>query len=424
MLASLVRRSTAAFALLGALAACGKTPETAGPVAAKGPPVEVRLGRVEAASLPRVVRATGTLDADEVVVVSAEVAGRIVAIATDVGDRVKSGDALAMVDDSVYVLERDQRRRALSEALARLGLETLPESDVDFAKLPSVERARLEAENAKAKLDRTATLHDRKPPLISDQEFADVRTAWEVAVSGHRLALLTAQSDLATARTRRAELDTAEKRLRDTEHKVPAGGRDANGDGAAATFLVAERLVATGDRVSVGAALIRLVDLDPLRLRVQVPERRMSGVEPGRPAKLWIAADPKPVEGRVSRIRPEVDERTRTVDVEISVQNPDLVLKAGAFATAEIDVGVDSEIATVPESAVRSFAGVRKVFVVADGKAVEKVVVIGRRFGGKLEITSGLALGDEIVLEPPPELVAGSAVRAAAPGADTSGAKK
>lgn len=413
MLPSPVRKTSALAALLCALAACGRAPEAAPPAAANRPPVEVRLGRVEKGSLPRVVRATGTLDADDVVVVSAEVAGKIVSLACDVGDRVKTGDPLARVDDADYVLERDQRRRSLAEALARLGLEALPEGDVDFAKLPSVERARLEAENAKAKLDRTATLHDRPQPLISDQEYADVRTAWEVAVAAHRLALLTAQADLASARTRRAELDAAEKRVRDTEHRVPG---QAGAEGAANTFLVAERLVAAGDRVSVGAPLFRLVDLDPLRLRVQIPERRMTGVEPGRTATLRIAATAGPVEGRVTRIRPEVDERTRTVDVEISVGNPDLSIKAGAFATAEIEVGVDSEIPSVPETAVRSFAGVRKVFTVADGKAAEKVVVVGRRFGGRVEIASGLALGDEIVLEPPPELVAGTPVRAAAAG--------
>src|SRR5207247_2182438 len=136
--------------------------------------------------------------------------------------------------------------------------------------------------------DRAAALHARTPPLMSDQDFSDAQMAYDVAQSARNLAILDARAILATARTRKAELAAAEKRIRDARHVVPSGG-------GARVFLVAQRLVAVGDRVAIGDPLYRLVDPDPLRLRVQVPERRMAGVELGRPAKLWTAASTEPV---------------------------------------------------------------------------------------------------------------------------------
>jgi RND family efflux transporter MFP subunit len=161
----------------------------------------------------------------------------------------------------------------------------------------------------------------------------------------------------------------------------------------------------------VGSPLYRLVDSDPLKLLVRVPERRMGGVDVGRGVDVSTAASPQPVPGRISRLRPEVDPRTRTYEVEIEVPNRDLRLAAGAFAAADIRVGLDEAVPCVPEQAVVTFAGVRKVFVPKDGKAAEKLVVTGRTHEGRTEIVQGLEAGEAIVLSPPAGLVAGAPIR-------------
>lgn len=396
------------LAVAGAAAACGEPagarPERAATEESGPPPTPVRLAKVEVGTAPRIVRANGTVYPDEEVTVAAEVAGRITELGAEVGDRVAPESVLARVDDTDLVLERDQRALAVAESLARLGLESLPDGDVDLAKLPSVERARLEAENAKAKLERARTLHTRTPPLISDQDFADLETAWEVAESGQRAALLAARADLAQARTRRAQLAMSEQAVRDAVHRAPAPR-------GTSVWIVAARLVATGDHVAVGEPLFRLVDTDPLELRVRVPERRMAGLVAGRPATVRLASSPDPVLAKVTRVRPEVDPRTRTHDVEIEIPNADLRHAVGAFATAEVDVGEDAGVATIPARSLVTFAGVRKVFVVAEGKAADRLVVVGRALGDRVEIVSGLRPGESFVADPPPGLVAGTAVR-------------
>jgi RND family efflux transporter MFP subunit len=344
----------------------------------------------------------GSFFADDIVNVGAEVAGRIVQVGPEVGDWVGSGATLAKVDDTDYILARDQRARALEETLAKLGLKALPEGDVDFDQLPAVERARLEAANAKSKYDRGLPLHARNPPLISDQDLADLKVAWDVAESGQKAAVLQARTDLAQARTRRSDLALAEQRLKDTIVVAPDGSPK---------WLVGERHVAVGNYVAVGDPLYRLVDADPLRLKVRVPERRMMGVAPGKPVAVFVSDTPKAIAAKVTRIRPEVDPRTRTHEVEIGVPNPDARHSVGAFAVAEIDVGEDSNVPLIRQDAIVTFAGIRKVLVPDKGKAGERLVVTGRRVEGRIEIVEGLALGDPYIESPPPGLAPGMPIQ-------------
>jgi multidrug efflux pump subunit AcrA (membrane-fusion protein) len=111
-------------------------------------------------------------------------------------------------------------------------------------------------------------------------------------------------------------------------------------------------------------------------------------------------------------LRPEVDPLTRTVAVDVAIPNADLRFKPGAFATVELEVGADRDACVVRASAVRSFAGVRKVYVVAEGEIVERVVSVGRAAGDRIEITTGLKRGDMYVAAPPAGLTAGTRISA------------
>lgn len=397
-----LRRSVGALtlaALCAAAAGCGPdAPAVAPRPQAEPPAVPVAFATAATARATRYVRGTGTFFADETVSVGAKVEGRVVAVGPDAGDRVPADAELARVDDVDYVLVRDQRARAFQESLARLALDALPEGEPDFSRLPSVERLRLEAANARSRFERVKELFDRTPPLVSEQDFADAKTAREVAESAERGALLAARAELAQARTRKSELATAEQRVRDAAHRAPKSD---------SPWLAAERLVAVGDYVKVGDPLYRLVDVDPLKLRVRVPERRAAGVVPGRAASATLAGA-APLRGVVTRVRPEIDPRTRTVDIEIEIPNADLRLLPGAFGVAEIDVGEDDGLVVVPERAIASFAGVRKVYVPVDGRAVERAVTVGRLLPEGREIVAGLKAGERYVAEPPPALVGGA----------------
>jgi multidrug efflux pump subunit AcrA (membrane-fusion protein) len=417
------RASGLVAAFCGALA-CSKpaaTPDVA--ESDPGPPLEVQVAAVGRGAVQRVVRATGTMFGDDQTTVAAKVSGRVEAVYRDVGDEVKPGDPLVRIESTDYELALAERRRALEQTLAQIGLEALPEAEFSVERLPAVERARLQSENAKARFERGQLLHGRSPPTMSDQEFADLETTWEVAQADHRLAALNARAQLAAARTLKAQLETAEQRLADTLHSVPSGVRPAPAvpesiANPVRNYAVTARLVSVGDYVQIAAPMFELIDPDPLELRVKLPEREIARVHGGQRVTLSVEAYAESFEGRVARINPGIDVRSRTFEVEIAVPNADRRLRAGSFAKLAIEAELEEGVLLVPRTAVTVFAGVPKVFVVVDGKAVERVVTLGQEVDTQVEIVKGLEDSDTIVTAPPTELTVGTRVRAATVSAD------
>lgn len=366
-------------------------------------PVAVVLVSPSTATLPRTLRVTGSLFGDEDATVAAKVAGRVAAVYKDLGDVAQPDEPLLRVDPTDYELARAEKARAFTEALAKLGLVALPGAGFQVDALPAVQRARVQAANAKARFERTEQLVHREPPLISAQELADVRTAWEVAENGVNVERLAAGAAVAQARTLEAQLRIAEQAVADTVHKAPAperpAGASAEPPAVGRSYEVAARLVSVGDFVQVGTPLVRLVDADPVKLRATVPERRLADVKVGQSAAVSIEAFREPFAGRVSRVSPAVDVATRSFAVEVLVPNPERRLKPGSFASAEIEVGSD-EALLVPASAILTFAGVTKVMVEKDGKAEERPVAIGQRLADRVEVRDGLRAGDRVVEKP------------------------
>lgn len=372
--------------------------------------VSSRVGPVQ-----REVAVTGTLYGDEEATVSAKVPGRVTQIFTDVGDRAAPGEPLAQIEKTDYELAAAQKQMAVQAALAKLGLTDMPSADLDLDKIPTVQRARLQAANAEAKFNRGKQLHDQAPPLISDQDFADLQTAFDVARSNYDVELLTARSLAADARAMRSDFDLEQQKLRDATVRAPgaapatttqpagaaaAAGRAGAGDNAkgasdrskpqAGKYAVGARLVSVGEYVREGTPLFRLVANDPIKFRPQVPEKYQGQVQVGQKVRVTVSAYPGAAfEGTVARISPQVDVASRSFQVEILVPNADGRLQAGAFANGAILTRTQADVTLVPVEAIVTFAGVSKVFSVADGKAIEHKIDVGQPVGDAVEVVRG-----------------------------------
>jgi multidrug efflux pump subunit AcrA (membrane-fusion protein) len=409
----------ACVVLLAFLAGCGRggAADGKGKDAGKAPasPMRVRTAVAVKATIKPTIRVTGTLHADESVTVSAKVAGRIISISHDLGDRVNPTTQLAAIDPIDYVLAVKEKELAVQATLAKVGLTAFPQADFDAAEVPTVKRAALQRANAKAKHDRLKKLFDQEPPLISEQEYSDALTAFEVAQSAYDVELLEARACLAEAATRRAELGVAQQRLEDTKIIAPVdeSPRTASAvaqGGSARQYKVAERLVAVGEYVREGAPLFRLLDDDPVKLRAMVPERFARQVQKDLRASMSAQGHDQPFEGVVSRVSPQVDEASRTFPIEVLIRNPDGRLKPGAFAVAWIELREELAVALVPAEAVVSFAGVHRIFVAGDGKAAEVRVELGERQEDMIMVTKGLSGGEAVILSPPGQMVDGSPI--------------
>jgi RND family efflux transporter MFP subunit len=365
----------AAALALSLLCGCGNSAAPKPSAPPTPDPVPVSLVEVARFDAPRSVEITGSLYGTEEATIAAEVPGRVESIAFDVGDVVAQGAVLAQLERTQYSLALDQKRAALLESLAELGLRELPSGDFDAGSVPTVAKALREAENADARFGRAEQLWNQQPPLISEQDYSDLRTARDVARSDHDVALLRAKATLATARARDVEIALAQDRLDDTTVRAPklAAGQEG------VTYRVAARQVSVGEYVAAGAPTFRLVASDPIKFRGRAPERFVSAIALGQEATLKLEGLATPARGTVTRVSPQIEATNRTFEVEITVPNAEGTLRAGAFAVATIVVGTDAAVPFVPRDIVVTFAGVSKIFSVSDGKAKEHQVSLGRR---------------------------------------------
>lgn len=352
---------------------------------AQGRPVQ--LVPAQETLTDRRVSTTGTLAADEQVVLGTKVSGRVAELLVDLGSRVRRSDPVARLDPTDAQLRVDQALAALQQARARLGL---PADGTDDRIVPEntslVRQAHAVLEEAQLTRERTERLWQEGG--IARAQLDAAVAALAVAEGRYQDALEEVRTRQALLLQRRSELALARQQLADTVIVSPIDG------------AVSERRASVGEFLATGAPVATLVKLHPLRLRLSVPERDAGAVRVGQSVRVDVEGVAQDARGRVARVSPAISEQNRTLLVEAEVHNEDGALRPGAFARADIVVAGDVRVVTVPSTAVVTFAGVEKVLTVKDDRAVEMRVQTGRRLGDSVEIVSGVAAGTRVIAQP------------------------
>jgi membrane fusion protein (multidrug efflux system) len=160
------------------------------------------------------------------------------------------------------------------------------------------------------------------------------------------------------------------------------------------------RQVSPGAYVNKGDDIVRLDALGTLKLEVPVPETYLPLVRIGLPVTLSIDALPgRTFSGKVHAIDPVVDPVSRNVRVRARIANPTGLLKPGMFARVTADLGGKTHAILLPEQVIAPRPDGNYVFLAVDGKAELRKVTLGKREPGRVEIVSGVAAGDTVVLD-------------------------
>jgi RND family efflux transporter MFP subunit len=342
--------------------------------------VAVESGRVELRELQRSVEAIGTLDPNEEVTVSNQVAGLVSKVYVDLGDSVKPGQLLAELDTRELELAVRQQSAAVQQEMARLGL-TEPTSGFDEGATSQVRQAEAAASEARIRLDRTRGLV--KEGVLPQQQLDEAQAKFEIAEAALKSARESVRNISATIAARQAALELARKKLADARVTAPLGG------------LVKERLVSEGTYLRENSPVVTLVQNSPLKLRVEVPETAIESVKAGRLVEFTVDSLPgRRFEGRITRIAPSVNQQSRTLALEAIVDNRAGTLKAGLFARVSIQTGKSDRAPVVPAVALFTFAGLEKLFVIENGVVSERIVRSGARVGDVVEIVEGVKEGE------------------------------
>lgn len=346
-----------ALVALASQSGCGSTAETA---PTPRPGVPVRAAKVEARDLDDTLTLSGTLRPRRQVQVVAEVSARLMQVLKDEGARVAAGETLSVLDDVDYRLAHERAQAALAVAQANR------------------QHALTERERADGLL---------KTGGITDKDHLAAQVNLQIA-----------EASLAQAK---AETAIAAQQLARARVNAPFAGR------------VARRLADTGAMLAAGTPLYTLVDDTVLEFRAAVPSNDYGKLRLGAPVELSVdALGGRHVQGRVVRITPLVDERTRSFEVVVEVPgNGDLV--GGLFARAQVRVGQAKDARVVPPAAlVRDGSDPTKAetFVIVDGKAQRRAVSVGVETPQAVQVTHGLEPGDVVVVDPPVALASGAPV--------------
>lgn len=375
------------------LAGC-QTDRPAAAASSKGPGGEalvvsrkVHVTPAAMGSISRTVEVNGTLAAQDQVAVAFKVAGRIDRLPVDLGDTVKQGQLLAGLDKTDFDLAVAQADAALQQARARLGLAANQTDErVVVERAPLVLQAKAALDEARLSRDRAQQMFDQK--LIAKADFDTAVANFQIADGRYQDAIEEIRNRQATLTQRKTEWQLARQRLADSELRAPIAGAVLLRDGS------------VGQYVAPGTSVVTIVRMSPLRLQLPVPERAAAGVRVGQSISLSLEGDNHMYSGVVSRLSPAIDPANRTLLVEATIPNDGGRLKPGSFVQASLVTKADEQALFVPSSALVVFAGIEKVFLVEQGKSIERLVRTGRRDGERVEIIEGLKAGDPVVVKP------------------------
>lgn len=367
-------------------------------------PVSVEVARVTTRQLQRVVDSVGTLFPFDEVIVSAEIEGRVDKVSFDLGDTVRLGDVLAHVSDEEQRYLLQQNEAQMRQSMERLGLQNEKDRVTDINDTPETRRAAADLRAAEQRYKRIRNLVDQK---IGAQADLDQALSQHQAMQASFDATLNQTRNLIREVERfKAVVELQRKKLRDTTVRAPFAG------------LVKERQVTTGQYVRPDTPLFTLVSINPVRLRLEVPERLAPWTKVGQTAEVSVEAfENRMFRGRVSRISPTVDQTKRTFVTEVLIDNPEALLKPGSYARARLATDKVDEVKIVPARAVLYVLGSNKAFVVDQDVIEAREVKVGDRVGQQLEILEGLKDGETVAVTQLARLDTGSKIRIAAPKA-------
>jgi membrane fusion protein, multidrug efflux system len=360
----LPRRAALLLAAFGAACSQDAPAQKGGP---KGPPsFPVEVAKVAADRVAFAVSAVGSVEAFEVVAVTARVAGVVERVAFKEGQLVEPGQTLVEIEPARYEL-------AVSAAAA------------------SAEKAEAARADAEAGLTRREEAAKSSPGLLPAEELETWRTKAKTAA---------AESELAGVALSQARLNLKDARVK-----------------SALRGVIETRTVSTGQYVQPGAVLATLLRRDPLLLRFKVPELDAARLAAGMTATFTVRGDTRPRSAAITAVGGAADAASRMIEITAEVAEADREdLRPGSFAEVSVEVGA-ADAPVVPETAVRPSENGFLAFVIEDGVAKRRILTLGMRTAdGRIEVRDGLAAGETLVVRGAEALREGVKVKIEKPG--------
>ncbi len=367
-----------------ALLDCRRERAVREPAAADAGPIQVPIAVAEARTVAATLDLTGTLTGSLQAEVTPLVSGRVTATLVERGSRVKLGDPMIRLRDADLRDTAASARAVLEQAKARLGEAADADGEsFDPELLPEVRAARSTFELAADALRRDERL--AATGAISEAALKDSRTRAETSREQYVAARNAARASYASLLAARAAYDQARRSVADATIRAPFTGE------------VAERMANLGEYVTPQKAAVTLVQTNPLRVDVPVPQEHAGDVREGQPVEVSVdALGGRSFQGTVRYISAAVNPTSRMLPVEALVPNPEETLRPGFFVRVHLALTNQELRVAVPASAVVDEGDIHRVFVVDGGRAQARSVAVAKRLDSTVLLSSGVAPNERV----------------------------
>lgn len=325
-----------------------------------------------------------------------KVAGFVKNIRVDIGDRVRAGQVLATLE--VPEMQDDMARAA--------AMVERSDAEITHAR-DDVARAKAAHELTHLSYQRLKDVSNAKPGLVAQQELDDARSkdlVAEAQVSAAESSLLAAQQQ---TQVNRADQSRYKTLYNYTKVIAPFDG------------VVTMRYANTGSMIQAGTAsqsqampVVRISENALLRLLLPVPESAVAQIHLGQQVEVHVSSLGRTFPGKVSRFSDKVATATRTMETEVDVPNPSLVIIPGMYADVDLVLERRPDVLSIPVSAVDLTTSEHSVYTVTADDRVEIVPVkLGLETANRVEVVSGLKLGEMVIIGPRAALKPGDKVQ-------------
>ena len=376
---------------------CSRNPDVQASTSGATDAPAVAVAKVKAEDLSRALVLTAEFKPYQKIDVMAKVAGYIKQINVDVGDRVKEGDLLATLE--IPEMQDDLKRAGAAVERSN--------ADVTHAQ-DEVRRAESAHQIAHLSYQRVAAVNEKKPGLVAQQDIdvaqsKDLETEAQVSAANSALAAAREQ-----VHVNKSEVDKIHTLIEYTRVTAPFTG------------VITKRYADTGSMIQAGTAsqtqampVVELSENSLLRLILPVPESAVPTVHIGQQVEVRVPTLGRSFPGRVARFADKLALDTRTMDTEVDVPNPTLVLIPGMYAEVNLTLANRNRVLAVPVTAVdvtsedsASSSGAAghptptgQVMVITPNNRVEvRQITLGLETTSQIEVLSGLNEGDMVVV--------------------------
>ena len=344
-------------------------------------PAMVAAAHAERGNLSKTIRLTAEFRAYQEVDLHAKVAGFVQSIPVDIGDIVKLGGTIATLE--IPELQEDLKK---AQAGVDAASEAVKEADANY-------------QGIHLDFSRLQQVSKEHPKLVAAQELDNARAKDQSAAAA-----------LANAKQRVGEAQAEQKRQ---SAMVDYSKLTAPFDGVVTKrYADVGALIQAGTSSSAqGSAIVRFAQEDVLRVMFPVPESAVAAVKDGVSVKIDVSGLNRTLEGSVTRFARQLNPETRTMETEVDIHNDDLSITPGMFGWATLTLEEHQDVLSVPVEAIAAGENPSVYMIDKDDKIQDRPVKLGMETPNRIEITSGLQVGDLVFIGNRSQVHVGGTVR-------------